>query len=52
MSLQVDLEEANRQVQQHSQEHVQEHAELQVEYNKLRSEHREIRAKEQVCCCF
>ena len=47
----LDLEEANRQVQQHSQEHVQEHAELQVEYNKLRSEHREIRAKEQVCCC-
>jgi coiled-coil domain-containing protein 41 len=44
----LDLEEANRQVQQQSQDHVQEHAELQVEYNKLRGEHREIRAKEQV----
>ena len=44
----LDLEEANKQVQHQSQEHVEQHAELQVEYNRLRSEHREIRAKEQV----
>ena len=44
----LNVEEANKAVQQQSQENVQEHTELQVEYNKLRNEHRELRAKEQV----
>jgi hypothetical protein len=45
-----NLQEANKSIQIQSQENVQEHAELQVEYNKLRNEHRELRAKEQVSC--
>jgi chromosome segregation ATPase len=44
----IQLAEAHKSEQLQSQEHVQEHAELQVEYNQLRNEHRELRAKEQV----
>ncbi len=54
-----DLEEAHRSVLSQAEERSAEHAELQIEYNRLRSEHRELRAKEQVrfrfrlcLCCF
>jgi hypothetical protein len=43
-----DLEEAHRSVLSQAEERSAEHAELQIEYNRLRSEHRELRAKEQV----